>query len=128
MGEYLRREELQPDLVLCSSAVRACQTCELLGLTPQTEILVEDKIYGATATGLLDRLRGISSATRSALLIGHNPAIQEAAISLATDPAALTGKFPTAALAQFLLPDTEWRELQPGVARLASFVLPRNLS
>jgi phosphohistidine phosphatase len=128
MGVYMRERGLMPDLVLCSSATRACQTLELLGLPADTEVLIEDELYAASATVLIARLRRVGDATRSVLLIGHNPSIQDAAISLARNPALVECKFPTAALAEFLLPTVPWKDLGPGVAELKALRAPRSLN
>lgn len=127
VGLYLRREGIAPDLVLCSSARRARQTLELLDLATHTEVLVEADLYGATAAVLVARLRRVSETAQSVLLIGHNPGIQDAAITLSTNPEDLSGKFPTAALADLLLPNTAWKDLSAGIARVHAFVTPRNL-
>jgi phosphohistidine phosphatase len=127
LGLYLRQEGIQPDLVLCSSAARARQTLGLLGLATEPEVLVEDELYAAAAAMVLARLRRVSETAQSVLLIGHNPGIQDAAISLASDPEDLVGTFPTAALADLRLPIVTWQELCPGIARLHALVVPRNL-
>lgn len=127
LGLYLRQEGIQPDLVLCSSAARARQTLGLLGLATAPEVLVEDELYAAAAAMVLARLRRVSETAQSVLLIGHNPGIQDAAISLASDPEDLVGTFPTAALADLRLPIVTWQELCPGIARLHALVVPRNL-
>jgi phosphohistidine phosphatase len=127
MGLYMRQEGIAPDLVLCSSATRARQTLDLLDLATTTEVLVEDELYGATATVLLARLRRVGNTTPSVLLIGHNPGIQDTAISLAESPEDLTDKFPTATLAELLVPNAAWKDLRPGIARLQALVVPKNL-
>jgi phosphohistidine phosphatase len=128
VGLYMRQEGIAPDLILCSSATRARQTLDLLDLATNTEVFVEDELYGATATVLLARLRRVGNTTRSVLLVGHNPGIQDTAISLATNPEDLTDKFPTATLAELLLPNAAWKDLRLGIARLQALVVPRNLS
>jgi phosphohistidine phosphatase len=128
VGLYMRQQRIAPDLVLCSSATRARQTLDLLDVAPNAEVLVEDELYGATATVLVARLRHVGDNNRSVLLVGHNPGIQDTAISLARNPEALTDKFPTAALADLLLPNAAWKELRPGIARLQALVVPRKLS
>lgn len=124
----MRQEGIAPDLVLCSPAARARQTLDLLDLAPNTEALVEDDLYGATATVLLARLRRVGDTTQSVLLVGHNPGIQDTAIRLARRAEDLSDKFPTAALADLLLPNVAWKDLGPGIARLRTLVVPRNLS
>jgi phosphohistidine phosphatase len=63
------------------------------------------------------------------MLIGHNPGIQDLALSLARggpEVAEVRSKFPTAALATLQL-NGSWRELSPGSAELVSFVKPKEL-
>lgn len=127
LGAYLRQERIRPDLVLCSSAVRARQTLELLQLPSKVEVRIEDALYGADASSLLARVRRIEDAVDSALLVGHNPGIQDFASSLASDGDELGDKFPTAAMADLRLPVTRWKDVGPGVARLREFVTAKAL-
>jgi phosphohistidine phosphatase len=131
VAEYLRRHEITPWLVLCSSATRTRQTLEGVsaGFSYPVEALIEHGLYGATAAELLDRLRVVDGSVASVMLIGHNPAIQELATNLVrptTPPDALRDKFPTAALATLKLAST-WTALAPGSATLTAFINPREL-
>ena len=58
IAEHLRRQEIEPELVLCSSAARTRETLELLrpALGGAT-VVVEDELYGASADRLLARIR-----------------------------------------------------------------------
>ena len=49
------------------------------------EVSIERGLYGASSAALLDRVREIGAPTSSALLIGHQPAIRELALTLAGD-------------------------------------------
>jgi phosphohistidine phosphatase len=75
-------------------------------------------------------LREVPDEVESVMMIGHNPGIQDLALSLAgggPEIARVRSKFPTAALATLEL-DGSWRELAPGSAELVSFVKPKELS
>jgi len=127
MAGHLRDEKISPALVLCSSARRTRETLE--GIEPGGEVRIEDELYGASESELLERLRDVSDGTESVMLIGHNPAIQELALSLAGGGkrrAEVERKFPTAALATLTVSDS-WRELAPGSAELVEFVRPKDL-
>jgi phosphohistidine phosphatase len=127
MAQHLRDEKISPSLVLCSPARRTRETLE--GVDPGGEAKIEDDLYGASENELLERLREVPDATESVMLIGHNPAIQELALSLAGAGgrrADMERKFPTAALATLTVPD-HWRELGPGSAELVAFVTPKEL-
>jgi phosphohistidine phosphatase len=132
MAEHLRREGIAPELVLCSPSRRTRQTLKRLapGLGKNADVLIEPELYAASAAALLEVLHEVSDELESVMLIGHNPGIQDLALSLAgtgSEIPRLRGKFPTAALATLELSGT-WRELAPGSAELVSFVKPKELS
>jgi phosphohistidine phosphatase len=75
-------------------------------------------------------LHEVPDEVESVMLIGHNPGIQDLALSLTSGGFAsrrVRSKFPTAALATLELNAT-WRELEPGSAELVSLVKPKELS
>jgi phosphohistidine phosphatase len=131
MGRYVREHDLSPTLVLCSSATRAKQTLDGVsdGLGASAELSIESELYEASAAGLLERLRRIGDEVPSAMLVGHNPAIERLALDLAAggrDLAELERKYPTGALA-VLAVDGAWADLEADGARLVAFVKPRDL-
>jgi phosphohistidine phosphatase len=132
MAEHLGREGIAPELVLCSPSRRTRQTLKRLasGLGKNADVLIEPELYAASAAALLEVLHEVPDEVESLMLIGHNPAIQDLALSLAgtgSEIPRLRSKFPTAALATLELSGT-WRELAPGSAELVSFVKPKELS
>jgi phosphohistidine phosphatase len=127
MGEHLRSAGIEPTVVLCSPAARARET--LAGLGVAWDALFEPELYGASEGGLLERLRKLDVSVDSALVIGHNPALEELTLMLAGSGAALGKvhkKFPTGALATLDF-DGDWSSLRPHAARLTSFVRPKDL-
>jgi phosphohistidine phosphatase len=131
MSAHLLERGIRPALVLCSSAVRARQTFAGIepGLDGSSEVRVESELYEATARGLLTRLQRIPGTVPSAMIIGHNPAIERLALDLAaTGPhlADLARKYPTGALATLEFTG-DWSELDADGARLIGFVKPRDL-
>ncbi len=128
VAKHLGRLGVAPELVLCSPAVRTRETLELvLPALAGVAVHVEDELYGAPGEALLERLRTVPEAIGSVMLIGHNPALQDLALTLASDNALrerVAAKFPTAALATLALPS--WR-LSPGDGELVDFVVPKEL-
>lgn len=131
MADHLAEHEIVPELVLCSTAVRARETYErieaALGGAP---VRFQRRIYAASAGELLALLRTVSGEVRSVLLIGHNPGLEDLALVLARPSAerdSLEAKFPTGALATLELTGSRWSELEPGGAALVGFVRPRDL-
>jgi phosphohistidine phosphatase len=144
MGRWLHGAGHVPDQVLCSTARRARQTWQLvqaeLGATPPVSF--DDELYLGSAVQLLDLIRGTPPAARTLLIVGHDPAVPELALTLAaTGPAGdaedksdapaaafdrIRAKFPTGAIAVLEF-GGNWDQLHPGSAQLISFVTPRVL-
>ena len=129
MGDYLAGLKPQPKLVLCSSAIRTRETLEqmLPSLDPAPEVLYEDRLYLASAGRLIERLQHLPERADSVLLIGHNPGLQQLALTLARDSAILNDGFPTAALAVLRIPGA-WDAVAPGCAKLANYQTPKSLN
>lgn len=131
IAEYLRGQRTTPRLVLCSSSERTRETLKRIsgGLRGGVEVRIEEGLYGASAGGLLERLHEVDRRVASVMLIGHYPALQELALSLAArgaDLRRLAEKFPTAGLATLAFRGG-WDELAPGTAELLAFVTPKEL-
>jgi phosphohistidine phosphatase len=128
LAEYLRVSAIEPELVLCSSALRTRETLE--GIQAGGEHLVETALYGATEDEVLARLRRVAGDVKSVMVIGHNPSMQALVVRLAgsSGDAAdrVRSKFPTGALATLTF-DCAWSELATGSAQLTAFVRPKEL-
>jgi len=134
MGHWLAGAGYIPDRVVCSTALRARQTWQLaqpvFGSVPVA--VFDDRVYAASQAQLLDLIRRTPAATRTLLIVGHDPGVPELARTLAAAGAEavlldrMRAKFPTAAVA-VLECTGDWDQLVPERARLACFVTPREL-
>jgi phosphohistidine phosphatase len=133
-GRWLRKSSYVPDRVLCSTARRARETWQLaeenLGADPAT--VFEDRVYGASSADLLTLARQTSADVRTLLIVGHDPAMRDLTLELASDQpgdaeaaalARVRVKYPTAAIAVLSF-SGGWAELSTGQARLVDFVVP----
>jgi phosphohistidine phosphatase len=132
IASYMKNKSFEPSIVVCSSALRARQTWEIAApaFPKRTAIEIEPSLYQAGNEELMSRLRRISRKASSVLLIGHNPAMQELVLTLASEGAQLQlirEKFPTAALAVLEARINGWGDLEPGATELADFVTPKRL-
>lgn len=135
MADHFARLGLRPDLILCSTALRTRQTLAPIVAAlaaPAPPINLSKDLYLASEDVLLAQLQAVGDDAATVLLIGHNDGIWHFATALAGDGppeelAALRDKYPTGALATLTLRDGPWRSLGFGVARLVSFVRPRDL-
>lgn len=133
MAAYLLEAGLRPDLVLCSTAQRARQTFDALapGLDG-VPVRYERAVYVFDGDSLLTRLKALPESVAEVLVVGHNPALEEAARKLADSQASgallddLTEKFPTGAYA-LLETEVSWPDLTRNCATLLAFVRPKDL-
>jgi len=132
IGTWMKEQGLVPDQIISSPALRARQTteavCERLGLDKE-RISWEQRIYAAGVDSLLAAIGACPATSRTLLLVGHNPGLEELLVFLADaveTPA--SGKLlPTAALAELRIPGKRWQGLTAGSARLRRIMRPRDL-
>ncbi len=122
---YAAENGVRPELVLCSTAVRARDTLERVapGLGDPT-VELDGGIYHASAAHLLDRLAALDDRIARVMLVGHDPGLHDLACLLAPPG---PERLPTAALAELELSIEAWAETRRGCGRLARLVLPRGL-
>jgi phosphohistidine phosphatase len=136
IGAEIARIGFTPELVLCSSAVRARATLDLVRpyLKPAPrDVVYEDQLYMAGARRLLDRIAQIPAGIRTVLMVGHNPGYHELAVALTREVAPgaadlVKSKFPTCALAIYTFDTEAWSEVKPRTGRAIHFATPRGLS
>lgn len=132
MAQWLRANDLRPDLTLSSPAVRCRETLQSIVGTdgecgpPPT---YDERFYGADAATWLERIQGVDDATGTVLVCGHNPGLEDLALSLSIDPLpyAANGKLLTTATLIYLDFDSTWAELGRDSCRLVELVRPRSL-
>jgi len=130
IGRWLHDHGYLPDAVICSAARRTQQTWELVAreLGGSPSVTFEPRAYAASALTLLNLVRELPAASRTAMLVGHNPGVAELATSLAQPPDHDDApiRFPTAAVA-VLDVSGDWADLSPGQARLLDYATPAEL-
>jgi phosphohistidine phosphatase len=134
MGAFMARHGLAPDLILCSPAVRARQTLDLVlpHLKAAPAVVYEDALYLASPRSMLKRIHKVAAKVRHTLIVGHNPGLQALAQDLAgagtpEDLEALAEKFSTAGLAVIVFGARSWTKVERGGGRLELFMAPKRL-
>lgn len=109
MGRLLEEEDLTPDVILSSPALRARDTaiivakyCHYKGQT-----LFNPSLYVADSEEYLKALQNLPDHFQRALIVGHNPGIAELVRSLTMQ----VEEMPTAAIAHVRLPIKRWSSL-----------------
>lgn len=122
VGKYLKDKNLELDLVLSSTALRARETTEIVLTTAGflTEVRYDPRIYEASRQQLLELISEIEANKGKVLLVGHNPAMEELLRRL-TDHFEPMG---TANLAKVDLGVPEWTEAADRKGHLDWLVKP----
>ena len=126
MGRLLRQEDLLPDLIVSSSAVRARKTAQLAieEMGYDGELRLARELYAAEPEAYLDALQSLPDAFERVMIIGHNPGLEELLELLTGD----WQRLPTAALAQVDLDLDTWQDLSEDTrGKLVNLWLPREL-
>lgn len=125
MGRFMAGKKLRPDLIVCSPAERARQTASLLtqaaGL--DSPLRYDERIYEATADQLLEVVSQVDESCELAMLVGHNPGMEELIHALTGESAGM----PTAALAHLTLDIDKWEKARPRCGRLDWATKPREV-
>ena len=133
MGDYLKRERLEPDLALVSSARRTQETWERVQpILGEIAMRPDGRIYEASVGRLLEVVREVEPEMRTVLVIGHNPGFEELAKLLIGEGdmdsiLRLGQKYPTAGLGVIDFELVSWGEVKPKAGRLERFVTPKSL-
>ena len=116
VGKSLRKRKLKLDLVLSSPAERARQTTQLMleSARLNVELRYDERIYEASAARLLEVIAQIEDSANVAMLVGHNPGMEDLLKVLTGEERHLS----TAALACIELNVEKWSKVRDGIGRL----------
>jgi phosphohistidine phosphatase len=113
-----------PERIICSRALRARETAEILNQSwwKGRNIEIDGKLYEESASSILDIIAQTSAKFNSLALVFHNPTITY----LSNVLAALTiPNIPTCGIVILKLQVTEWEKVQPGTCELLDFDFPK---
>jgi phosphohistidine phosphatase len=125
IARLIQAKEIQLDLILSSTAVRARETIELIRQYAKLrgELRFDERIYEATENRLLEIVSEIESDRKSVLIVGHNPGLEDLLELLTGEKQTL----PTASLAKIKLKISKWSENYENEARLDWIERPKEL-
>jgi phosphohistidine phosphatase len=125
LAQMLVEKDIDFDLILSSTAVRARETIDLVRQHAKlrSELRFDERIYEASATRLLEITSQIENDRKTVLLVGHNPGLEELL-------RVLTGeehRLPTAALVKMKLKISKWSDASENKGTLEWIVSPKEL-
>lgn len=124
LGTTMTRQDLRPNLALCSTAVRTRQTLEgvMEGLAI-AHVDYQDDFYNAPPEAYFRAIQGVSDDVECLLLVGHNPGIHTIAAQLVNEDNAglvnrLAGGYAPATLSVIECAVESWAKIRPYDNRL----------
>lgn len=124
IGKHLDSENLSDPLLICSPALRTRETAQLvlLNASLHAEPRFDDRIYEASLRDLLQVVSEIDDTNQTAIVIGHNPGLEELLAFLTGE----TRPMPTCALAKIVFDVVSWKDVKASDGTLESFVTPKD--
>jgi phosphohistidine phosphatase len=121
-GRWLRDSVPAIDIVICSPALRARQTCSLAlaGLGYDPAVRFDDRLYGQPTATLVEVIGELPPEATTALFVGHNPELSQLVGVLIGTQVEL--KTSSIAVVTF---NSEWASVEPGTGELADLATPR---
>jgi phosphohistidine phosphatase len=110
LATKLIKKEIRFDLILTSPAIRAITTAQIISnqLHHKQRCLEVDKnLYQADSTTLLTIARKLHKKIKSAMLVGHNPALEDFVLLIAGESVSMQ----TCALIELSFEFKDWKEL-----------------
>ena len=109
IGSLLREEDLVPDLIISSPALRARKTAKAVSKNSGYEgkIQTENDFYPGDPDSFIEAFYSIPDEVDRVLIVAHNPGLEELLYVLTGESAWM----PTSALAKVSLPVEKWLDL-----------------
>ena len=128
MGRRLKERGDAPELIICSTALRAHATAKLLAEElgyPLARLQLEDRIYEAPVSALLDVVQDCPDEVTRVMMVGHNPGSEQFIQFLTGEP---FSNFVTCAVADLDLDVPTWKTVGPCAGKLRSYWYPKMFS
>lgn len=135
IGDFLATHRLIPSVALVSAARRTSRTFELVSerLGAGIDLRREEVLYNAGEARIRNLLGAIGPDSSVVMVVGHNPGIMEAAVTLAREGdlaelERLRGRFPPCGLAVVSFDAEDWSAACASGGRLDALVFPEDLA
>ena len=134
MKDFLTNKKNQFEIVFSSTAMRAVETIEIVrAALKNTDVIFNKDLYTFDDNSLIEIISQISDDYSSVLIVGHNPAIQEAVLRLSSSNSSseliyrIQAKYPTGAYSSLSSDISSWNQIGDTLFELTDFVCPKDL-
>ncbi|MFN4110863.1 MAG: phosphohistidine phosphatase SixA [Ignavibacteria bacterium] len=125
MANVLKNYNINFDRILCSGAMRARMTIEIMNETLKLDsqkIVFMDELYNASRRDILDLLKQLDDELMTVAIVGHNPGLTDLANFLLYD---FEYELPTCGMVFIELDVNKWSELKSGTGILKFYEYPK---
>ncbi|PCI51994.1 MAG: phosphoglycerate mutase [Alphaproteobacteria bacterium] len=128
LGQYLKKSNLLPDYVLCSSAKRAKESLSQLsdgaGISVPTHFYKD--LYLASAEHMTRKIQSLDININAPMIIGHNPGLSMLFHNLAKNPPKddRSLKYPTCMVSILDFDIDNWSDLKTNGGQLVACIIP----
>lgn len=125
MGRFLASKKVNLAPLISSPSIRTRQTVEIVLRESKlhAEPQFDQRIYEASLATLVQIVAEIPDDKKSAMLVGHNPGLEELLAFLTRE----SRRMPTCALARISLDSSGWKDVGRSSGKLEWFVTPKDL-
>lgn len=134
MKEFFSNKKELFEIVFSSTAMRAVETIEIVRKAlKKTDVIFNKDLYTFEDNVLIEIISQISDDYSSVLIVGHNPAIQEAVLRLSSSNSSseliyrIQAKYPTGAFSSLSSDISSWKHIGDTLFELTDFVCPKDL-
>jgi phosphohistidine phosphatase len=128
MGERLASRKLKVDTIVSSPAKRALKTAREIAKKldyPKDRIELDDRIYEAAPSELLQVVREWDDARKCVMMFGHNPGFTELANELGTE---YIDNVPTCGVVELAFDVKSWKRVGKAKAAKMRFDYPKRVA
>ena len=133
ISHVIERENINPDKILCSSAVRTRQTLDAItdAFKNEPEIVFTERLYSSGLAEYIEMINATGDA-KSLMIIGHNPMCGSLATSLpgtgeSAEIEKIAYKYPTAAISIIEFDLDNWSQVTKSSGTLKKSIFPSQI-
>lgn len=120
LGRWLLQHGFNPGSIVCSAAVRARQTAELVAAAAHwhAPVTALETLYNASGEALIAHVRAQAATVSQLLVVAHAPGVTDAVRLTCAKRADVTLVYEPATLAEIVLDIEQWSALAHGIGAL----------
>jgi len=130
IGNWLKKKKnVLPELIICSSAVRAQETAKILAEKlgyPSSRIRVDPNFYHAEPETILESLYELPDEVKEVMIVGHNTTFNDLANDF-LDWKHQIENLPTSGVVAVIIKTSRWVEIAAAESELEFMIFPRML-